>query len=46
MTIEAKTSENLVASIDMAQGGASGKVHVDMKGHWLGASCAGIKEKN
>lgn len=46
MTIEAKTPENLVASIDMVQGGASGKVHVDMKGHWLGASCAGIKEKD
>jgi hypothetical protein len=46
MTIEAKTPENLVASIDMVQGGASGKVHVDMKGHWLGASCAGIGEKD
>jgi hypothetical protein len=30
----------------MVRGGASGKVHVDMKGHWLGASCAGIKEKD
>ena len=46
MTIEAKTPENLMASIDMVQGGASGKVHVDMKGHWLGASWAGIREKD
>lgn len=46
MTIEAKTAENLVASMDMMQGGAGGKVHVDMKGHWLGASCAGIREKD
>jgi hypothetical protein len=42
MTIEAKTPESIVASIDMVQGGAKGKVHVDMKGHWLRASCAGI----
>lgn len=44
MTIEATTPENLTVTIDRVQGGASGKVHVDMKGHWLGASCAGIKE--
>ena len=42
MTMEAKTPESIVASIDMVQGGARGKVHVDMKGHWLRASCAGI----
>jgi hypothetical protein len=44
MTIEAKTPESIVANIDMVQGGANGKVHVDIKGRWLGASCAGIKE--
>jgi len=43
MTMEAKTPESIVASIDMVQGGAEGKVHVDMKGHWLSASCAGVK---
>ena len=42
--IEAKTPESLVVSMDMVQGGASGKVHVDIKGRWLGASCAGIKD--
>jgi Protein of unknown function (DUF3617) len=44
MTVVAKTPENMVASMDMVQGGASGKVHVDIKGRWLGASCAGIKD--
>jgi hypothetical protein len=43
--IEARTPESIVASMDMVQGGASGKVHVDIKGRWLGASCAGIKER-
>ena len=43
MTMEAPTTESLVASIDMKQG-ESGSVHVDIKGRWLAASCAGIKE--
>ncbi len=42
-TIEAKTPENIVAIIDTVQGGAGGKIHVHMKGRWLGASCEGIK---
>jgi hypothetical protein len=46
MTMEAKTPESIVASIDMVQGSAEGKVHVDMKGHWLRASCAGIKDRD
>ena len=46
MTMEVKTPESVVASIDMVQGGASGKVHVDMKGRWLGTSCAGIKDRD
>jgi flagellar motor protein MotB len=45
MTIEAKTPESIVASVDMTQG-AGGKVHVDIKGHWLRASCAGIKDRD
>jgi len=44
MMIEAKTPESIAVSIDIVQGGASGKIHVDIKGRWLGASCAGIKE--
>jgi hypothetical protein len=28
--------------MDMTQTGASGKIHVDVDGRWLGASCAGI----
>jgi hypothetical protein len=34
----------MVVSMDMVQGGSAGKVHVDIKGRWLGASCAGIKD--
>lgn len=41
--IEAKTPENVVANMDMTQTGASGKIHVDVDGRWLGASCAGIE---
>lgn len=42
--IEARTPESIVASMDMVQGSAGGKVHVDIRGRWLGASCAGISE--
>lgn len=41
--IEAKTLESIEASMDMAQAGTGGKVHVDIKGRWLGAGCDGIK---
>src|ERR1019366_7145535 len=44
VVIEAKTPESIVFSMDMVQGGASGKIHVDIKGRWLATSCAGIKE--
>jgi hypothetical protein len=43
MTVESSSPESMVASIDM-QRGESGKVRVDMKGRWVSASCAGIKE--
>lgn len=39
---EARTPESIVASIDMVHAGAGGKVHVDIKGRWLGSSCTGI----
>ncbi|MBU6481366.1 MAG: DUF3617 family protein [Nitrospirae bacterium] len=45
IAVEAKTPEHVVASIDRAVEGA-GKVHVDLKGRWLGASCAEIKDGN
>jgi hypothetical protein len=45
-TFETKTPESIVASIDMVHAGASGKVHIDLKGRWLGASCAGIKDRS
>jgi hypothetical protein len=45
MTMEAKTPETIVGSIDMTRAG-SGKVHVDIKGRWLGASCAEIKDRD
>ena len=44
MTIEAATPESLVSTIDMARGGTDGKAHVEMKGRWLGESCAGIED--
>ena len=43
MTMEAQTPETIVANIDMERAG-SGTVHIDIKGRWLGASCAGIKD--
>ncbi len=42
VAIEAPSSESLIGSIDRTSG--RNKLHVDMKGRWLGASCAGIKE--
>ena len=41
-SMEAKTPETLLAIIDTVQG-SSGKIHVDMKGRWIAASCEGIK---
>ena len=43
-TMRAKTPQSIVAVIDTVQGNASGKVHVDLKGRWIGASCEGIEE--
>ena len=45
-TIEAKTPESVVYSMDIVHGGAGGKVHVDISGRWLAASCAGIKDRD
>ncbi|MGB9149878.1 MAG: DUF3617 domain-containing protein [Burkholderiales bacterium] len=42
LTQEAKTPESVVVSMDMVQGASGGKVHVNMVGRWLGASCKGI----
>jgi hypothetical protein len=43
MAMEAKTPERIVGSIDMTQAD-SGKVHIDIKGRWLSASCAEIND--
>ncbi len=43
-TFEAKSPESVVGMIDQETG--SGKFHVDIKGRWLGASCAGIPERS
>lgn len=43
LSIEARTPESLVATTDLVQAGG-GKIHMDIKGRWLGASCSGIKE--
>lgn len=45
MAMEAKTPESIVGSLDITRPG-SGKVHVDIKGRWLGASCAEIKDRD
>lgn len=42
ISIEAKTPESVVGTIDGTVG--SGKIHADVKGHWLGASCDEIKK--
>jgi hypothetical protein len=42
-TLEAKTPETISAVIDTVQGSAAGKIHVELKGRWLGASCEGIE---
>ena len=44
MTVEAKTRESIVASIDRAREGA-GKFHINIKGRWLGTSCDEIKSR-
>jgi len=46
VTMEATSPESMVMNIDAVQGGASGKVHVTTTGRWLGASCAGIKDRS
>jgi Protein of unknown function (DUF3617) len=43
MTQEAKTPESVVMTMDMQQGGPGGKIHMEMTGRWLGASCTGIE---
>lgn len=42
MTMESTSPDKIVASIDVTQG-SNGKMHMDIKGRWLSASCAGIK---
>jgi hypothetical protein len=44
ITIEAKTPESLSANIVRVRGDGKGKVLVDLKGFWLGPSCAGLKD--
>jgi hypothetical protein len=43
MTIEARTPESLSANIVRVRGDGKGKVLMDVKGFWLGPTCAGIK---
>ena len=44
VTIEARTSEGIVGSMNIVQEDGSGKVHVDIKGRWLGTGCEGIEK--
>ena len=41
-SIDVKTPESVVGTVDGSVG--SGKMHSDLKGRWLGASCEGIKD--
>ncbi|WP_410211190.1 DUF3617 domain-containing protein [Aquirhabdus sp.] len=41
ITVEALNPESMTGSIDITA--ASAKTHIDIKGHWLTPSCAGIK---
>ncbi len=43
LTIEAKTTESIVATSDREQQGM-GKTHMDITGRWLGTGCAGIDD--
>jgi hypothetical protein len=42
--VEARLTESMVATMDMMQGGPGGKIHMDIEGRWLGASCSGIED--
>ncbi len=42
ISIDVKTPENVVGTVDGSVG--QGKMHSDLKGRWLGASCDGIKK--
>jgi hypothetical protein len=44
--LESRTPESISANFDMVRDGGGGKRHVDIKGKWLGSSCAGIKDKS
>ncbi len=43
ISIDVKTPESVVGLIDGSIG--TGKIHTDVKAHWLGASCEGIKDR-
>jgi len=42
--IEANTPERIAASMDIVQNGASGKIHVGIKGRWLSAKCSSNRD--
>jgi len=44
--LESRTAESISANFDMVRDGGGGKIHVDIKGKWLGSSCAGIKDNS
>ncbi|HQR13218.1 MAG TPA: DUF3617 domain-containing protein [Nitrospira sp.] len=43
VTVEAQTTESLIGSMDTDRPRA-GKVHLDFKSRWIGASCTGIAD--
>ena len=46
VTVEARTPESVTTAVDVVQAGGGGKIHIEARGRWLGASCLGIKEGN
>lgn len=44
ITIEAQSPDSFTTTVDMARTGGDWKMHLDSRGRWLGASCAGIEK--
>jgi hypothetical protein len=46
VTVQAQTPESVTTVVDVVQTSGGGKMHLEARGRWLGASCVGIKEGN
>lgn len=41
--IRMASRESMTGTVDVTSGNGAGNVHIDLKSHWLGASCDGIR---